>query len=261
MRVACHRGDWRNFVENTLEAVESCIEMGADIVEVDVWQTKDGVLVLMHDETVDRTSSGVGRVADHTISEIRAMRLKDGLGNMTEYTIPTVEEVLLLAKDRTILNLDKADLYLDSVYDLLVKTNMVNQVILKSEMSYEDLCLKWGEDLMTKLIFMPIINITKTTTVEQLQHIFSQGHSLYEINFEDEDSGLLLDVRKMAEQLSAVVWINTIWPSTCGGHSDDHALKNKDSTWGYVVDQLGCGIVQTDRPAQLLKYLQKRGSR
>lgn len=67
VRVACHRGDWRNYVENTLEAVESCIDMGADIVEVDVWRTKDGHLILMHDETLDRTSNGYGLIADHTL--------------------------------------------------------------------------------------------------------------------------------------------------------------------------------------------------
>ncbi|KPI90545.1 putative glycerophosphoryl diester phosphodiesterase [Leptomonas seymouri] len=261
VRVACHRGDWRNYVENTLEAVESCIQMGADIVEVDVWRTKDGVLVLMHDETLDRCTSGTGKVCDHTLAEIRELRMKDGLANMTEFTVPTAEEVLLLAKDRVIVNLDKADLYLDEVYQLLVKTGMVEQTILKSDIPYEDLCYRYGEELLQKVIFMPIVNVTDTTTCADIDRLFAPHHDLYEVNFEKENVKILQYIRKMAVHTGAVLWINTIWPTTCGGHSDDHALRSPEENWGYVADHIGAGIMQTDRPAMLLEYLKNRGSR
>lgn len=259
--VACHRGDWRNYVENTLEAVESCIQMGADIVEVDVWRTSDGALILMHDETLDRTTNGMGRVCDHTLAEIRALRLKDGLGNMTEFTVPTVEEVLLLAKDRVILNLDKADIYLDEVYPLLVKTGMLEQTILKSEIPVDELCKRYSADLLNRVIFMPILNITDTTTYESIDRAFAANHVLYEVNFEKENTDILQYIRKLAMNSGAALWINTIWPTTCGGYSDDHALRDKDANWGYVVDHIGAGIIQTDRPAMLLAYLQERGCR
>ncbi|CAG9584151.1 putative glycerophosphoryl diester phosphodiesterase [Leishmania major strain Friedlin] len=259
--VACHRGDWRNYVENTLEAVESCIQMGADIVEVDVWRTSDGALILMHDETLDRTTNGTGRVCDHTLAEVRALRLKDGLGNMTEFTVPTVEEVLLLAKDRAILNLDKADVYLDELYPLLVKTGMVEQTILKSEIPFDELCKRYSADLLNRVIFMPILNITDTTTYKNIDRAFAANHALYEVNFEKENADVLQYIRKLAKNSGAALWINTIWPTTCGGYSDDHALRDKDANWGYVVDRIGAGIIQTDRPAMLLAYLQERGCR
>ena len=60
--VACHRGDWRNWPENSLAAIESVIGMGADIMELDLKLTKDSVLVVCHDRTIDRTTSGKGRV-------------------------------------------------------------------------------------------------------------------------------------------------------------------------------------------------------
>ncbi|KPA81744.1 putative glycerophosphoryl diester phosphodiesterase [Leptomonas pyrrhocoris] len=261
VRVACHRGDWRNYVENTLEAVESCIQMGADIVEVDVWRTKDGALILMHDETLERCTSGHGKICDHTLAEIRELRMKDGLGNMTEFTVPTAEEVLLLAKDRVVVNLDKADLYLDEAYQLLVKTGMVAQTILKSDIPYDNLCKRYGEELLNKVIFMPIVNVTDATTYEEVEHIFAPHHDLYEINFEKENVAILQYIRKLAKATGAVLWINTIWPTTCGGHSDDHALRNKEDNWGYVADHIGAGIMQTDRPAMLLEYLKNRGSR
>ena len=64
--VACHRGDWRNWPENSLAAIESVIGMGADIMELDLKLTKDSVLVVCHDRTIDRTTSGKGRVCDTT---------------------------------------------------------------------------------------------------------------------------------------------------------------------------------------------------
>ncbi|CCW70014.1 unnamed protein product [Phytomonas sp. Hart1] len=256
--VACHRGDWRNYVENTLEAVESCIAMGADLVEVDVWRTKDGHLIVMHDEMLDRTSNGKGRIGEHTLAEIRALRLKDGLGNMTDFTIPTVEEVLLLAKDRILVNLDKADVYLAEVYELLEKTGMISQTILKSESTYQQMIDKWG-DIMERVVFMPVFNLTQKTTLKELQNLFTPHHQLYEINFEKEDLEKLLFIKKMAIQTGCTLWINTIWPTICGGHSDDRALKDRDAAWGFVIDVLGAGILQTDRPQMMLNYLKSRG--
>lgn len=260
VRVVCHRGDWRNFVENSLEAVESCIEMGADIVEVDIWRTKDGHFILMHDETLDRTTNGHGLVADFTLDEIRALRLKDGLGNMTEYTIPTVDEVLQLAKDRIIVNLDKADVYFDEVYVLLLRYGMVNQTILKSTTPFRQLREKWG-DVMDHVVFMPIIDIDETTTIDHLQAVFAEGHRICEINFVKDDDQIMTAIRKMAAENSTILWANAIWPTTCGGHSDDRALKDKDSNWGYLVRNIGAGIIQTDRPAALLEYLNVCGWR
>ncbi|MDE6491513.1 MAG: glycerophosphodiester phosphodiesterase family protein, partial [Muribaculaceae bacterium] len=76
--VASHRADWRNFPENSLEGIESAIAMGVDIVELDVHMTKDSVLILMHDSTLDRTSTGHGKISNATLEEIKALNLKNG---------------------------------------------------------------------------------------------------------------------------------------------------------------------------------------
>ncbi|MGO3307535.1 MAG: glycerophosphodiester phosphodiesterase family protein, partial [Sphingobacterium sp.] len=62
--VVAHRADWRNFPENSIGAIRSAIAMGVDVLELDVQRSKDGVLVLMHDATVNRTTSGKGKVAE-----------------------------------------------------------------------------------------------------------------------------------------------------------------------------------------------------
>ena len=88
--VVSHRGDWRNACENSLEAIENAVQMGVDIVEVDLARTKDGHLILMHDQTLDRTTTGKGKVEDHTLAEIKDLRLRNGCHIKTIYKVPTL---------------------------------------------------------------------------------------------------------------------------------------------------------------------------
>ena len=74
--VVAHRADWRYAPENSLAAIESSIRLGADVVELDVQKTKDGQLILMHDKTLDRTTTGKGKVAEWTLDSIRTLYLK-----------------------------------------------------------------------------------------------------------------------------------------------------------------------------------------
>ncbi|MEM4791078.1 MAG: glycerophosphodiester phosphodiesterase family protein, partial [Thermofilum sp.] len=71
--VVAHRGASGHEPENTLRAVRRAIEIGADVVEVDVRVSKDGALVVIHDDTVDRTTSGRGKVRDMTAAELRSL--------------------------------------------------------------------------------------------------------------------------------------------------------------------------------------------
>jgi len=78
-------------------------------MEVDPRCTKDGVIVLHHDPTLERTTNGTGRVADHTWAELKTLRLKDPDGNLTSYAMPTLDEALQWARGKTILVLDQKD--------------------------------------------------------------------------------------------------------------------------------------------------------
>lgn len=91
--IAAHRGDSKNFPENTMHAFKSAFDKGADYIELDLHQTKDGVIVVIHDSTLDRTTNGTGRVSDYSYEEIRKL-------DAGESYIPTFEEVLVLAKER-----------------------------------------------------------------------------------------------------------------------------------------------------------------
>ena len=75
--VIAHRGDWRNAPENSIQCIENAIAMGADMVELDIQQTKDNNFICMHDATLDRTSTGKGAIKNYTTTELKQFVLKD----------------------------------------------------------------------------------------------------------------------------------------------------------------------------------------
>lgn len=129
--VVAHRGNWRSAPENSTAAIDSAIAMKVDIVEIDIQKTKDGQLILMHDNTLDRTTTGKGEIKNWTLADIKKLKLKDKDGKVTNYVVPTLEEALLTAKGKIMVNLDKAYDIFDDVYAILEKTETQNQVIMK----------------------------------------------------------------------------------------------------------------------------------
>lgn len=108
--VSAHRGGPRpGFPENCLATFENTLRHTWAILEVDPRYTRDSAIVLMHDVTLDRTTTGHGRVADYTLQELKKLRLKDTEGRITDYTIPTLGEALEWAKGKTVLVIDQKD--------------------------------------------------------------------------------------------------------------------------------------------------------
>src|SRR5918996_4257412 len=105
--VAAHRGGpGPGFPENAISTLENTLRQGPAVLEIDIARTRDGVLVLMRDETVDRTTTGTGRVSNLTLSQLQALRLKDRDGLALDVGVPTLREVLDWAAGRTVLELD-----------------------------------------------------------------------------------------------------------------------------------------------------------
>ena len=102
-----HRGASGHAPENTLPAFLMAADMGADGVELDIQQTRDGVIVVCHDETVDRTSNGVGWVKDYSFEEIRRLDFSNGNAAYEGVKIPAMEEVFdLLAPTGLTINIE-----------------------------------------------------------------------------------------------------------------------------------------------------------
>lgn len=147
-----HRGD-RNeayYPENSLEGFISSVMIGADILEADIHTTKDGVLIVMHDDTLTRTTnvsalraSGVklpetDNICDWTYEEICLLNLISKHGNVTEYKVPTLEELIVLAKDRAFVTLDKTGHFnWDGVMELIYKHKAYRTVLIPYDYKFE----------------------------------------------------------------------------------------------------------------------------
>lgn len=103
--VASHRATHLAYPENSLAAMKESIRIGVDIIETDVRETKDGVLVCMHDEKIDRTTTGKGKVEDLTYAELQKYFLLFN-DKPTLEKIPTFKEVLTLVKGKIMLDID-----------------------------------------------------------------------------------------------------------------------------------------------------------
>jgi len=118
--ISGHRGGTTTgYPENCVATFENTLKYTPAFFEIDPRLTKDSVIVLMHDETLDRTTTGKGKVSDYTFAELERFRLKDPQGNITDYKIPTLREVILWSKGKTVLNLDHKDVPLEMTAKIL----------------------------------------------------------------------------------------------------------------------------------------------
>ena len=257
--VVAHRGDWRNAPENSLQAYRNCIDMGVDMIEIDIHKTQDNQFIVMHDATVDRTTNGKGKIADMTLADIKKLYLKSGHGIKTRHRVPTLEEVLLLAKDKILVNIDKGDNYFDEIYELLLKTGTEKQVVIKTYDNLATIQSKSKNDIIHKSIFMPIINLDKQEDAEVVvDNYLHVNPPAFEVTFKTETPKLFRVLNKI-RQSGSKLWINSLWSSLNAGHDDDLAVEEKcpDEAWGWILKQ-GATVIQTDRPMQLIQYLKKK---
>ena len=257
--VVAHRGDWRYAPENSIAAIEHSIAVGVDVVELDLQLTRDSVLIVMHDATLNRTTTGKGRVADWTLDSIRTLKLKNGCGIRTKHAVPTLEEALLAAKGRVLVNLDKADRYFDLVAPVLERTGTTRQIVMKGSKPADEVLALYGKYL-DEVIYMPIVNLDSENAAELMQDYISDlKPAACELLYaQAEDTAMPLRMRDTLRG-QALIWYNTLWDTVCGGHDDDLSLEDPDAAFGYLIDTLGARIIQTDRAEHLLSYLRQRG--
>lgn len=101
-QIWAHRGASHYTPENTLVAFKKAVHMGADGIELDVQMTKDGQLVVIHDEIIDRTSNGKGYVKDYTLEQLKRYDFSNGFMLYRGEKIPTLREVYELMADNNL---------------------------------------------------------------------------------------------------------------------------------------------------------------
>lgn len=262
--VVCHRGDWRNYPENSLGAIESVIRMGADIVEIDLKLTKDSVLVLSHDHTCNRMTTGKGDISTMTYDSLATFNLKTAHNVAIPGTrITTLQEALEACKDRIVINVDQGYQYYNLVVKLTDALDMTDQILIKGKKAREVVAREMEG---SRMMYMPIIDIQKPKGKDlfaQYEDWYAQTGEkplAYEVCFSELNEEVEACCQKVIAQGSKL-WINTLWASLCGGYEDDAAFEgDPDKVYGKILD-LGTSIIQTDRPELLIGWLKKQGRR
>jgi glycerophosphoryl diester phosphodiesterase len=261
--VIAHRGCTAKAPENSIKAITDCIALGVDMVELDVRKTADGVLILMHDDTLQRTTNGYGEVSDYRYDELIELTLKMGFGGneakMTNEFIPTFEQAMLAAKGQILVNLDaKSDVY-DEAFIVLNHTGTQDHILMKK-------WLKPGEPPLSiqfpfnKVLSMPVLAEPKAYksndyfTANDYQAQLKTHPIAAEFIFDSLD--FAYQASQLAQQSGVRSWLNSLTGWTSAGLGDSQALQNPEAVWGMFL-AMGYSMIQTDHPVQLLDYLNK----
>ena len=257
--VVSHRGDWRNWPENSIDAIESVIAMGVDVMEMDLKLTKDSVLVLCHDKTIDRTTSGKGRVCDITYDSIRRCVLRTAHNQKTDLRMPTLREALAVCKDRIAVNIDQGYEYYDLALAITEELGVTDQVLIKGKRPAEVVAAKFAA-YPHNMMYMPVIDILKPQGRELFEEYRkSEKQPLaYEVCWDEYTPEVEACMKRIADGGSKL-WVNSLWSSLCGGLDDDRAFEGGPAAiYGKLID-MGATLIQTDRPELLISYLRSRG--
>ncbi len=238
--VASHRAAHNNFPENSLPAIKEAIRLGVDILEIDVKVTTDGIPVLMHDGTINRTTTGKGKLEEMTFAQLNQYFLVEK-GVVTNYKVPTLEEALLLAKGHILVDLDLKTDKLGPILDVIRKTKTEDIVIFfDSDFTSLSFFDKKSKDFM----MMPRAH----SLAEADSAIALFKPEVVHIDFSFYTPEVVNTIKKH----KARVWINALGPA-------DIAIRNGNTE--EALNQLlknGANIIQTDEPEKLLKLLKDK---
>lgn len=263
--VVAHRACWSATApENSLAGVRDCIELGVDMIEIDVAVTKDGVVVLLHDESIDRTTTGTGLISELDYVDLNSVYLRQGKGGdgapISKEKIPTLEQVLELARGKVLINLDVKGPAFSQAFEVVEKVKVNNQILMKMGVEPQSPELK-NALFRGKTMFMPIIR--QCVPEKKIQNCtldlgnYVSGYDeydpiAYEITYVDEPffAAGVSSMKNKGER----IWVNTLSPHHAAGIIDQNAVNNPAETWGHII-ALGANIIQTDNPRELIEYL------
>jgi len=251
--VAGHRGWCGKYPENTMESFRAALELGVDQIETDVRTTKDGVLVLIHDHTVDRTTNGTGRVLDYTYEELCALDAgswKDPA--FTGCRIPTLREFMELVKDHPTMTIDiELKEYPTDVGEEIAFRVCDETIAMVEEYGYGDRCVinsfsnPLNEYVARKYpgkyrqhVYFPDRNLSGDATVSPYSYAYCA------CVFGIGDYVTVDQIRKFSEETGVRVWAPASLSNEAGV---DLSLA------------MGAEMICSNHPDELLAILRRRG--
>ncbi len=272
-----HRADFQYYPENSIESIISCYYLGIDILELDILPTKDNVLILMHDTTLTRMTDAADyigkpgypttdKVSDWTLEQIKTLRLKEGQGGanakLTEFRVPTLEEALIVCKNRMFIVPDKQDYwkYIDTDEVMKTSGNAYLYTDMAATDNYESILISYrvttpeGVNIqkqikertgVTPLIYIRVTADAMPGNYLLMQRMCAEGTYLLQINgaFTPNDSTINSYVKAISQVADTTVGAWTITDET-----------DIESVW-LTMQDVGIDIIMTNHPHELVDFV------
>ncbi len=268
--VCAHRGDINIFYpENSFEGFLSAIEAGADILEMDLHTTADGEIILMHDDTLTRTTNVTAlrrsgetwmpqgdEICRWTLPQLRQLRLVTANGTETEYAIPTLREVLSIAKDRVFVTLDKTDCFhWEDVYRIIEELGCYRTVLIPYNYDYNRVLEIRNQMYRDHGVYPPYFSgVVVGNGIWNEEKIRAAIAFLQENNMAPVLRGgyhNLEDVAALKPLMSEITKTHRIYAESMGEHRD------KPEVWDSMLD-MGYSIFMGNRLYDLLRLVKVR---
>lgn len=261
--ISAHRGDWHRYSENSLESIRSCVDGGVNFIEIDIQVSKDNVPVLMHDASLDRTTTGKGLVADFTLAELKQLTLKSGQLGPLPYSIPTLEEVLLAFQgEEVFFNLDKVGSdkkKLVLVLEVLERAASLHKGVfwVKHDTTVNrELFGKYLE----KVNLVPFVtdgDIDQPGLLEQLESSALQINPAFIYLCVGELDDMALRVIDFAKKRNIPLGCAPTWSHMSFGLSDRVSLEQDGYGWKELY-KLGFTFFETNYPFEMKRVLEEQ---
>ncbi|WP_460636258.1 glycerophosphodiester phosphodiesterase family protein [Larkinella harenae] len=241
--VSAHRGggDIKGYPENCLESFEYLAQKMPVIIECDIDLTRDSVLVMMHDQTLDRTTTGTGKLIEKTYGEIEQYRLEDNFGNVTNFKIPTLEQVLRWGKNRVVYTLDvKKNVPFAKVVEMVQRTGAADySVIITYNATQAAEVYRLNPNLMLS------VTILKEEDYQRL----------HDLGIPDRNMVAFVGVKEPRPELYKFLHAKGI-SCILGtlGNLDKQAIAKGDQLYKKFAEN-GADIMSTDRPVEVYQVV------
>ncbi|SFB24199.1 glycerophosphodiester phosphodiesterase family protein [Algoriphagus aquimarinus] len=235
--VSAHRGGpYPGFPENAIETFANVVKYTPTIIELDVAMTKDGVLVLMHDDKLDRTTTGRGLVSNVTYADIQTLLLKDEDGNITDFKVPTLEEALIWSKGKALLTVDIKQ---------SVPYEKIIEVVRKTESEAHAALITYSFASAKKLHYMaPELMLSVTIrNMEEIERFEESGIPWTRVIAFTGVAERPQEFNKALHEKGVFTILGVL------GNLDGRAIARGDQLYASLV-QKGADILATDRPIE-----------
>ncbi len=243
--ISVHRGGKSipNYPENCIETLKYINDSIVAIYEIDIAQTKDNVLVLLHDKSLDRTTTGTGLLKDWNYDDIQELYLKDDFGNITDFKIPLLKDVLNWAtSNNVVLTLDiKRGVQVENVVEQIKNHKAQdNTIIITYDLKQAQKAFKAAPELLLS------VSARNEKELEWLIHSSILTENMLAF------TGTRLSDPELYSKIHAY-GIKTILGTL--GNLDQQAESKGDKLYRQWI-QHGIDVIATDRPFQVAKVLE-----